>query len=171
MTGKRLALLAAVPAAALFCALSATYYAQARGDDTLALARARDTVLDTGRQEIAELNTVDAQRVDDWLRERLDATAGPLHDQMRRATESDRGALQESGASARGTVTDAAVTALDPRAGTARMLATVEVRVTPKSGAPTTDRKRFEVGLERTAAGWKITTLAAVPVATPGAQG
>ncbi|MCX5209148.1 hypothetical protein OG689_07590 [Kitasatospora sp. NBC_00240] len=171
MTFKRLGALAAVMAAAVFCALSASYYAQARTDDTLALARARDTALDAGRREITELNTVDTQHVEEWLRERLDVTAGPLHDQMLRATESDRGALQQSGASARGTVTDAALTALDPRAGTARMLATVEVRVTPTSGAPTTDRKRLEVGLERTAAGWRITTLAAVPVASPGPQG
>ncbi|MFC9327632.1 hypothetical protein [Kitasatospora sp. NPDC057015] len=171
MKPRRLAACAAALAATLFCALSAWSYAQARGDGTLALARARDSALDAGRQEITALNTVDAHQVEEWLRARLDATTGPLHDQLRRATDGDRSALAESGASARGTVTDAAVTALDLQAGTARLIATVEVRVTPKSGAPGTDRKRFEAGLERTATGWKIGTIAAVPVAAAGAQG
>ncbi|WP_371483014.1 hypothetical protein [Kitasatospora sp. NBC_00315] len=170
MNTRRIAGALAVLAAAVFCALAAHSYAQARDDDTLAQARARDTVRTVGQEEIGRLNSVDAQHVEDWLRERLDATSGPLHDQMRRSTDSDRTALQQSGASARGTVTDAAVTALDRAAGTAKLIATVDVLVTPKAGGgtPSTDRKRFEATLDRTADGWRITTLTAVPVADSG---
>ncbi|MFC8449192.1 hypothetical protein [Kitasatospora sp. NPDC057223] len=173
MTLRHTARWAVLIAAALFCALAARSYAQARADDTVAHARARDTVRSVGGQEITRLNSVDTQHIDDWLRQRLDATAGPLHDQMQRTTDADRTALQQSGASARGTVTDSAVTALDLRAGTAKLIATVEVQVTPKAGgAPSTDRKRFEAGLERTPSGWRITTLSAVPVAAaPVTQG
>ncbi len=170
---RRLAGPVVLLAATLFCALTAWSYAQARSDDTVGRARDRDAVRTAGRQEIARLNTVDAQHLEDWLRERLDATAGPLHDQMLRSTDADRTALRQSGASATGTVTDAAVTALDGAAGTAKLIATVDVQITPKAGdgAPRTDRKRFEAALDRTATGWRITTLTAVPVADPAAQG
>lgn len=76
----------------------------------------------------------------------------------------DAATLRQSGTSTRGTVTDAAVTELDTRAGTAKLIATVQVQVTPAAGAATTDRKRFEAGLSRTAGGWKLTALTAVPV-------
>ncbi|GHB45333.1 hypothetical protein GCM10010331_35860 [Streptomyces xanthochromogenes] len=62
-------------------------------------------------------------------------------------------------------MTDAAVTELDDRSGTAKLIATVEVRVTPAGGAATTDRKRLEAALERTDGGWKLKALSAVPVA------
>jgi Mce-associated membrane protein len=75
----------------------------------------------------------------------------------------DAATLKQSGTSTRGTVTDAAVTELDTRAGTAKLIATVQVRVTPATGTATTDRKRFEAGLSRTADGWKLTALTAVP--------
>ncbi|OKJ93515.1 hypothetical protein AMK26_34065 [Streptomyces sp. CB03234] len=71
-------------------------------------------------------------------------------------------------ASARATVTDAALTALDVRAGTAELIATVRVETTPGDGRPAgTDRKRLEADLTRTGDGWKVTALTAVPVAGP----
>lgn len=70
------------------------------------------------------------------------------------------------GASARATVTEAALTALDTRAGTAKLIATVRVDVTPRGGgAPSTDRKRLEAVLTRTAENtWRVAALSAVPV-------
>lgn len=71
------------------------------------------------------------------------------------------------GASARATVTEAALTALDERAGTAKLIATVRVDVTPRGGgAATTDRKRLEAVLTRTGEDtWRVAALSAVPVA------
>jgi Mce-associated membrane protein len=152
--------------AAVLCALSAWSYADTRGDAALGYAKARDTVLAAGQQDITRLNTVDAAHLDRDLGQWLDATTGPLHDQLSRTHAADTAALKASGTSTRGTVTDAAVTELDTRAGTAKLIATVQVQVVPKSdaGAATTDRKRFEAGLSRTADGWKLTALTAVPV-------
>lgn len=150
--------------ALVLCALGAWSYAGTRGDGTLSYAKARDAVLADGTRDLTALNTVDAAHRDRDLGRWLAATTGSLHDRMTRTHSADAAALQQSGTSTRGTVTDAAVTELDTRAGTAKLIATVRVRVAPRSGAATTDRKRFEAGLARTPDGWKLTALTAVPV-------
>lgn len=150
--------------AALLLGLSAWSYLATRGDDGLRFGKARDAALTAGRQDIARLNTVDAAHLDRDLGLWLDATTGPLHDQLTRTHSADAGQLKAAGTSTRGTVTDAAVTELDTRAGTAKVIATVQVRVSPRDGTATTDRKRFEAGLSRTGGTWKLTALTAVPV-------
>ncbi|MFC4035258.1 hypothetical protein ACFO3J_27860 [Streptomyces polygonati] len=150
--------------AVVLCALSAWSYADARGDSTLAYAKARDSVLAAGQRGIVRLNTVDAAHPDRDLGAWLDATTGPLHEQLSRTHAADAASLKESGTRTRGAVTDAAVTELDTRAGTAKVIATVQVTVTPRAGTATTDRKRFEAGLARTGGGWKLTALTAVPL-------
>ncbi|MFD8201753.1 hypothetical protein [Streptomyces sp. NPDC059701] len=157
LTGVGLAL------ALAFCGTGAWTYAQARGDDSLAYGRERDEALADGRERLAVLNTLDASTreraragIEDWRA----ASTGPLRDEL-------GGTTPEQGASARGTVTEAALTALDTRAGTAKLVATVRVDVTPAgSKPPTTDRKRLEAVLARTDAGeWKVKALSAVPLA------
>ncbi|MFJ8311361.1 MULTISPECIES: hypothetical protein [unclassified Streptomyces] len=152
---------ALVTVAVAFCAYAGFTYAQARDDSSVAYATSRDAVLKAGRAQIAALSTLDAAHPDAALRTWLDASTGPLQDELRRA------GAGKPAASARGTVTDAAVTELDDRSGTAKLIATVQVQLTPSTGTATTDRKRFEAGLERTAAGWKLKALGAVPVAAP----
>ncbi|AUG81167.1 hypothetical protein CFP65_6514 [Kitasatospora sp. MMS16-BH015] len=155
---------AVVVASAVFCAVATVTYQQARSSEALAYGRARDAALADARQGLARLNTVQAATVEGSLQSWLSATTGPLHEQLQRTGGADATTLRQAGASARGTVTEAALTELDTRAGTARLIATVTVELTPKSGAPSTDRKRFEAGLARTPDGWKITSLTAVPV-------
>ncbi|UUN30369.1 hypothetical protein [Streptomyces sp. FIT100] len=150
----------AVTLAVLFCAYGGWSYAQARGDESTAYATARDAALADGRRHIAELSTADARRPQDALRTWLSASTGPLRDQLRKA-----GA--PSGTTARATVTDASLTSLDARAGTAELIATLRVDLTPAGGQETNARKRLEATLTRTADGWKISELGAVPVGTP----
>ncbi|MFI0899341.1 hypothetical protein [Streptomyces sp. NPDC020983] len=150
--------------AAVVCALGAWSYADTSGDDALSYGKARDAALADGRGDIARLNTVDAAHAAGDLTRWLAVTTGPLHDRLSSTHAADTATVQRSGTSTRGEVTDAALTELDTRAGTAKLIATVEVRVTPASGAATTDRKRFEAGLARTGDGWKLTALTAVPV-------
>lgn len=154
---------AGLAVALAFCGTGAWTYAQARGDDSLAYGRERDEALADGRAAIAVLNTLDAssrQRaragIEDWRA----ASTGPLRDELRETAP-------RTGASARGTVTEAALTGLDTRAGTAKIIATVRVEVTPEGKkTPTTDRKRLEAVLARTGEGeWKVRALNAVPLA------
>lgn len=154
-------------AAVLVCTLGAWSYAGARGDDTLAYAKSRDAALADGRTHLARLTSMDgrsAASVNSGLRAWLAASTGPLHDRLETSRKKDAGELTESGATARGKVTDAALTALDDRAGTAALIATVDVEVTPRTGKGGTERKRFEATLARTGDGWKIKALDALPV-------
>ncbi|MFF9688688.1 hypothetical protein [Streptomyces sp. NPDC014623] len=158
---------AALLAAVLVCALGTWSYAQARGDGTLAYAKSRDAALADGKRHLTRLTSMDgknAASVESGLTNWLDASTGPLHDQLENTRKKDEGELTESGATARGKVTDAALTALDDRAGTAALIATVDVEVTPRTGKGGTERKRFEATLARTGDGWKIKALDALPV-------
>ncbi|MEV3853285.1 hypothetical protein AB0J38_03050 [Streptomyces sp. NPDC050095] len=145
------------------CGTGAWSYAQARGDDDLSYSRARDAALSDGRAAVAALSTLDASttaRAKAGVTTWKSVTSGPLHTQLARLSPA-------AGSSSRGTVTDAAVTALDDRAGTAKLIATLRVETTPKgSKTPSTDRKRLEAVLTRTPDGtWKVKALNAVPVA------
>lgn len=157
---------AALLMAALFCGFSAWGYAQTRADDDLAYARDRDSALDAARRHIAVLNTVDGKDVRASLRAWTKAAQGPLADELRRTGDDSAKTLEQEGTTTRGTVTDAAVIDLDTRSGTAKVIATVRVEVTARTGKSTTDRKRFEAGLDDTGAGWRLSSLTAVPVAT-----
>ncbi|MFD6494361.1 hypothetical protein [Streptomyces sp. NPDC060188] len=144
-----------------FCATGAWTYAQARGDDSLAYGQARDAALGDGRHALAVLNTLDAstqQRAEAGVRAWRTVASGPLRDEL-------GSARPQTGPSARGAVTEAAVTALDTRAGTAKLIATVRVDVTPVgSTSATPERKRLEAVLARDGDGqWRVRALSAVP--------
>ncbi|MBT3151294.1 hypothetical protein HTV45_10440 [Streptomyces sp. CHD11] len=145
-----------------FCGTGAWTYDQARTDDSLAYGRERDEALADGRAAVSVLTTLDAstrQRAERSIRDWRDASTGPLRRELG-ATGAG------TGTSARGTVTDAALTALDTRSGTAKLIATVRVEVTPAgTKKPATDRKRLEAVLARTGEDeWKVKALSAVPV-------
>ncbi|MEU3999139.1 hypothetical protein [Streptomyces fungicidicus] len=153
---------AALALAAGFCGTGAWTYAQARTDDALAYGRERDRALADGRAGVAVLTTLDAatrQRAEKGILAWREVSTGPLREELGR-TEA------KAGASARGTVTEAAVTALDTRAGTAKLITTVRVEVTPAGAKkPATDRKRLEAVLARTGEGeWKVRAVSAVPL-------
>ncbi|MEU6392118.1 hypothetical protein [Streptomyces sp. NPDC046939] len=137
-------------------------YAQAHGDDDLAYGRARDAALADGRAAVATLTTLDAStaaRARTGVTTWKTVTSGPLRTQLGRLSPA-------TGTSTRGVVTDAALTALDTRAGTAKLIATVRVETThPNTKPPTTSRKRLEATLTRSSGDtWKVKTLSAVPV-------
>lgn len=150
---------AAVAAAALLCGGAGWSYARAAGDGTRAYAETRDTALAAGREHLARLSSYDGRRAEEDRRAWLEASAGELHEELERTEP-------PAGVSARATVTDAALTALDDRAGTARLIATVRVETSAAgrtAGPPATDRTRLEADLVRTGDGWKVTALTALP--------
>ncbi|MEU0083219.1 hypothetical protein [Streptomyces sp. NPDC006274] len=159
--GRAAAARAAVAAAVVFCAFGGWTYAQAEGDESLAYAASRDTALAEGKERVAALTGFDAEQPEAGLRKWLDAATGPLREELKRTKT-------KSGPTARAEVTDAALTALDDRTGTAELIATVEVTAASAQqtggAAPDTQRKRLEATLARTADGWKVQSLAAVPV-------
>ncbi|MFD4375788.1 hypothetical protein [Streptomyces sp. NPDC058486] len=163
MTRAGLLSAAALAVALGFCGTGAWTYTQARTDQELAFGRERDTALAEGRERLTVLNSLDAS-----TRERAEAGIQAWRDASTGALRTELGRTEPAvGASARATVTEAALTSLDPRAGTAKLIATVRVDVTPRGGtAATTDRKRLEAVLTRTGEDtWRVAALSAVPVA------
>jgi len=147
-------------AAAAFCGWSGWVYHQSAHSSSVRFARARDQVRRDARQEIAVRNTLDPRQSDAGLSRWLDASTGALRDSLRRTSAQDRRKALSAGTAAEGTVTDRAVTELDTRAGTAQVIATVQVR----RGGSTVERKRCTAVLARTGARWRLSALTAVPV-------
>lgn len=137
---------------------------QAGTQEAGGFARERDLVLSTGRQQVAALNTMDWTRADEGLRRWLDASTGPLHDRLRSESQTNRSKILKERTSAVATVVDAAVITLDVRAGSAQLIASLRIDLTPRRGTPTVQRKRYEAGLSRTPGGWRLKSLTVIPV-------
>ncbi|WP_207946997.1 hypothetical protein [Actinomadura sp. 7K507] len=155
---------AAILAAAVFLGWSGWSVRQDEPGERTGPERTRDLVLRSARSQIAALNTMDPAEVDTGLRAWLDASTGPLHDQLERDEPQNRTKIGKSRTTAAATVTGAAVTSLDAREGKAKVIASVQVELTLQGGSPTLQRKRFEAGAARTPSGWKLESLTAVPV-------
>jgi len=155
----------ALLASAAFIAWSSWSLWQAwQGSDDAAFAKDRDLVLRTGEQQVAVLNTMDWTRADAGLRQWANVATGPLHDQLQREAPASRQKIVQARRTAVATVDDAAVLSLDTRSGTAQLIATVQIRLTPQGGQTTVQRQRFEAGLSRTPKGWRLKSLTAIPV-------
>ncbi|WP_258571883.1 hypothetical protein [Actinomadura parmotrematis] len=162
---RRLAAWGAVLLAAAFLAWAAWPFVSGgrAGADDGARGRERDLVLRTGTQEVATLNSMDARNVEGGLQAWLNASTGQLHDRLRADLPASRKKLRASRATAAATVLAAAVTDLDSATGGARIIASVQITLTTAKGGTALQRKRYEAGLARTPAGWRLSSLTLVP--------
>ncbi|WP_158880819.1 hypothetical protein [Amycolatopsis anabasis] len=136
------------------------------GDEAAAYADTREEVLRIGEQGIANLTTIDYHRPDEGLNRWIDSATGALRDSLVQGREANRKQVEAGKSVLAGKVVDAAVTDLDRAAGTGRVIAAVEITVTPEGGQPVVKRNRFEAGLSRTGSGWMLSSLRAVEVGT-----
>jgi Mce-associated membrane protein len=152
----------AVAATVGFAAWAGSAYLSAASSPALAQGQARDAALRAGTREIADLNTVSVRQVAAWEGRWLADTAGPEHATIQRTSAAAAAQIAKVKTSSAGTVTGAALTGLDTRAGTASLIATVSVLQTSSSGESNTVTNRYLAGLTLTPAGWKVSSL------TPG---
>lgn len=146
-------------AAAVFAGWSGYSWYSASHSTSTTYGEARDEALATGRTLVATLNTLDYHQVDAGLSRWLDASTGPLHDELARTTPQTKQALATGATVATGKVLDAGLSELDTHTGTAKLIASVEVTVAKEGAAPATRRNRYAATLTRTASGWKLSTL------------
>jgi Mce-associated membrane protein len=139
---------------------------QAGHDESLGYAHARDEVLAAGRSDVALLTTLDSSDVDAGIARWLTVSAGPLRDELSATDAKTRKTLRDGGTVATGRVLDAAVSELDVRGGTAKLLVSVEIATSVHGGAPAAKRNRFVAGLTRTGHGWLLSALDQVPLGT-----
>ncbi len=151
-------------AAAAFAGWAAWSWLSASGDEALGYAAARDEALRAGREQVAQLTTLDYHDVDAGLARWLEVSTGPLHDKLAGTDEQTKNSLRQGGTVSTGAVLDAAVSELDQHAGTAKLLVSVEITQAKQGSAPATKRNRFVAALTRTGAGWKLAALDQVPM-------
>jgi Mce-associated membrane protein len=140
-------------------AWAGTRYASATASPALSAGQARDAALTAGSQEIADLNTVSARSIAAWEQRWLDDTTGTEHARIAATNPAAAAQIAKVQTSSVATVTGAALVALDPRAGSARLIATVSVVQTNSSGVSDTVANRYLATLTLTTAGWKISSL------------
>ncbi|MBE1497807.1 Mce-associated membrane protein [Amycolatopsis lexingtonensis] len=146
-------------AAAVFAGWSGWSWYAAAHEPAVTYGAARDEALASGRTLVAELNSLDYHDVDGGLARWLSASTGPLHDQLARTDAQTKQALAANSTVSTGRVLDAAVSELDEHAGTAKLLASVEITMAKQGAAPAVKRNRFAAALARTADGWKLSAL------------
>jgi len=158
------AAIAVAAAAAVFAGWSGYSWYAAAHAPSVTYGVARDDALATGRTLVAELNTLDYHDVNGGLGRWLSASTGPLHDQLARTDARTKQALAANSTVSTGRVLDAALSELDEHAGTAKMLASVEITMAKQGTAPAVKRNRFAAALSRTPDGWKLSALDQLPV-------
>ncbi|WP_406629994.1 hypothetical protein [Amycolatopsis sp. WGS_07] len=136
---------------------------QAAHDDGVTRAAVREDALRAGRSAIAGLTTLDYRQAAAGYQHWLDVSGGALRDELARDRQSSLDRIAQAKTVTTGKVTDAAVTEADAGAGTAKLLASVELLVTPDGQEAVTKRSRFQADLVRAPDGWHVTALGQVP--------
>lgn len=157
---------ALLAAALAFAGWSGWMWWQAGHDPSLEYAQARDEVLDAGRAHVTVLTTLDSSNVDAGIDRWLAVSTGALRDELAATDTKTRTSLHEGATVATGRVLDAAVSELDVRTGTAKLLVSVEISTSVRGGEPAAKRNRFVAGLTRTDRGWLLSALDQVPLGT-----
>ncbi|MBC3840051.1 hypothetical protein GXW82_07190 [Streptacidiphilus sp. 4-A2] len=145
----------------LACAATVGWWSARPAPDTDP-ADARAAALADGRADLVALSSADGAAASGSLDNWLNATTGSLHDGLQRGSASSLAGLSSSGTDARGSVTAAALTALDPHGGTATLLATLSVQVSATGTTAQTQQRGLQAQLVRTGTGWKISALTTV---------
>lgn len=131
-------------------------------DKSLAQSMDRDAVLRDAQRATLTLNTVDYRHVQDGLALWEQSATGPLLAQLRANHDSYAHALTDSSTVSNGTLLDAAVAALDARAGTAQVLVGLDVTSQVDKGDPGCVHRRVHLDMVRVGPTWKIGNLTPV---------
>jgi len=161
VSGRSIGWWAATVGGLLACAAAVGWWAARPAPDTDP-ARARAAALADGRADLTALSSADGAAAGSSLHSWLAATTGSLHDGLQRGSSGSLASLTGSGTEAVGSVTAAALSALDPRGGTATLLATLSVQVSAVGTTAQTQQRGIQAQLVRTGAGWKVSALTTI---------
>jgi Mce-associated membrane protein len=131
----------------------------------------RDQVLQTGEQAILNFNTLDYRTVARGIALWEQSSTGTLHNEIAANRAQFSREIQQTKTITTARILDGALTSLNARAGTASLIAAVQITVTPVKGSPSVKQSRLAGKLTRTASGWKLSELGAVPVGAAAGSG
>jgi Mce-associated membrane protein len=128
-------------------------------------AAVRDTVLLDARQDVVVLNTLDYRDVTGGLRRWSAASTGTLHQSLDHVPAATREHIVQARRITTAKVLDAAVVSLDARAGSATVIASIELHVAPAGGGTASVRReRLRAEMNRVDGTWKVASLEQVGV-------
>ncbi|SFB38207.1 Mce-associated membrane protein [Amycolatopsis marina] len=130
-------------------------------DDELSLARERDRVLSEISTALVVLNTIDHRSADQDVDRWIAVTAGQLHKDLSGERQLQLDRAEGTRTVAEATLSKAAVTELDEVAGTARLVAVLDVQVATEDEPADSRRSRLTVEAQRTDGGWKVSAVQA----------
>jgi Mce-associated membrane protein len=136
-----------------------------------AAAQRRDQALREGEQAILNFNTLDYRTVAQGLRLWEQSSTGALHGQIVAGQASFEQQIKQAQTVTTARILDGALTGLNLRAGTAKIIVALQLTVTPAHGSATSKQNRLAGQLTWTTAGWKLSTLSQVPVGTAASSG
>jgi Mce-associated membrane protein len=137
----------------------------AAGSAEIERAHIREAVLADARQAAINLPSLDYQHAEEGIDRWIHTSTGQLQEEFVSNRDRYVQVVKQAKRKTQASITDAAVAELDLVAGTARVIVGVDVTVTPEQGAPMVSRQRLNLGMTRTAEGWKASKVS--PVGTP----
>jgi Mce-associated membrane protein len=135
---------------------------RASDEDGVRVAEERDEVLAAGSALLVTLNTLDHRNAVSDLDAWRAAATGQLLERFDRNRDLDLRNIQTQQTVATAGLLGAAVTEVDIEAGTASVIAALEVTVTRQGAEPARNRSRLDAGMTRTPDGWKVSSLEVV---------
>jgi Mce-associated membrane protein len=157
--------------AALFAAWSGWSWYRASTAAPPPDAQLRDQALQAGEQAVQNFNTLDYRKVAAGLALWEQSSTGPLHTEIIKGRAQFERQIQQTKTITTARILDGALTALNPRAGTASIIVAVQITVTPANGSPVTKQSRLVGTLAKTPSGWKLSQLGQVPVGATSGNG
>lgn len=155
-------------AAVIFAAWAGWSWHSAAQAGSAGLAQTRDQVLQEGEQAVQNFNTLDYRHVTAGLNLWERSAAGALLAEVVAGRSQFEQQVEQAKTITTAKILDGALVTLNTRAGTASIIAAVQINVIPSKGATVSKQTRLVGQLTRTASGWKLTALGQAPVGSAG---
>jgi Mce-associated membrane protein len=136
-----------------------------------AIAQARDEALREGEQAVLNFNTLSYRTVGQGLKLWEQSSTGALHTEIAAGRSAFEQQIKQAKSVTTAKILDAALTAVNVRAGTASIIVAMQITVTPAHGAAATKQSRQKGVLTRTPSGWKLSSLQQAPVGAASTAG
>ena len=156
--------LVALVACVAFLVVAVVVHVRDDGPAAAPATAVRDAALLAARQDIVVLNSLDYRNVDQGLSRWLAASTGSLHASFEHVTAADRERITGAKSVTTARIVEAAVVSLDAVNGSASVIASVELTVTPPTGKAVIKRERQQADMTRVGGVWKVSGLQQVGV-------
>jgi Mce-associated membrane protein len=155
-------------AALIVAAVFGIQWWSASGDDNLALAKARDQVVQQGAVAVKAFTELDYTNPDALFQKQIDLSTGNFQTQLKNSEQTYRQALADAKTKVTTTVQDIGVEELDQHQGKATFLAAISTRVVRDGQQPAIKPLRLEVTMARVGQDWKVADMGSVPLISGG---